>query len=262
NHNSIETLVGSNYTKWREDVEIAVGLLDYEMAIEVDAPAVPDADASAGAKAKYAKWVKANKMAILIMRRSISPSVKGSITSCDNAKKFIDSIGEKFQESEKAEIGTLMGQLTDTKYNGERCVRTHILNMLEIGNKLKALKVNVDETMMVHFAINSLPSTFKHLRSTYVAQKEKWTVTDLISICVQEEQNMKKDKGEEKINMVQNSFRRDFGKSKIVGNKNKEENETKGLKPEGLKCYFCKKFGHMKRNCDSTSVGWISKRLK
>ncbi|CAL8999519.1 unnamed protein product [Prunus brigantina] len=218
-----------------------------------------DADASAGTKAKYAKWIKANKMAILIMRRSISPSVRGSITSCDNAKKFIDSIGEKFRESEKAEIGTLMGQLTDTKYNGERCVRTHILNMLEIGNKLKALKVNVDETMMVHFAINSLPSTFKHLRSTYVAQKEKWTVTDLISICVQEEQNMKKDKAEEKINMVQNSFKRDFGKGKDFGKKNKGEKETKGLKPEGLKCYFCKKFGHMKRNCDRYKR-WLDKQ--
>ncbi|CAL8993086.1 unnamed protein product, partial [Prunus brigantina] len=131
--------------------------------------------------------------------------------------------------------------------------------MLEIGNKLKALKVNVDEIMMVHFAINSLPSTFKHLRSTYVAQKEKWTVTDLISICVQEEQNMKKDKTEEKINMVQNSFRRDFGKGKIVGKKNKEEKLTKELKPNGLKCYFCKKLGHMKRNCDKYKR-WLDKQ--
>ncbi|CAL8167240.1 unnamed protein product [Prunus armeniaca] len=151
-----------------------------------------------------------------------------------------------------------MGQLTDAKYNGERCVRTRILNMLEIENKLKALKVNVDETMMVHFAINSLPRTFKRLRNTYVAQKEKWTVTDLISICVQEEQNMKKDKIEEKINMIQ-SFKRDFGKGKTVGKKNKEEKETKGLKPEGLKCYLCKKFGHMKRNCDRYKR-WLDKQ--
>ncbi|CAL8175626.1 unnamed protein product [Prunus armeniaca] len=240
---------------------IALGLLDYEMAIEEDAPAEPDADASAGAKAKYAKWVQANKMAILIMRRLISPSIRGSITSSDNAKKFIDSIGEKFRESEKAEIGTLMGQLTDTKYNGERCVRTHILNMLEIGNKLKALKVNVNETMMVHFAINSLPSTFKHLRSTYVAQKEKWTVTDLISICVQEEQNMKKDKAEERVNMVHNfKPKKDFGKGKIAWKKNKEEKENKGLEPEGFKCYFCKKYGHMKRNCDRYKR-WLDKHI-
>ncbi|XP_021803615.1 uncharacterized protein LOC110747834, partial [Prunus avium] len=148
NHNSIETLIGSNYKKWKEDLEIALGLLDYEMALEEDAPVVPAANASAEVKNKYAKWIKANKMAILIMKRSISPSVKGSITTSENAKDFLKSIGEFFQESKKAEIGTLMGQLTDVKYNGEGCVRTHILNMLDIGNKLKALNVNVDETMM------------------------------------------------------------------------------------------------------------------
>ncbi|CAL8099511.1 unnamed protein product [Prunus armeniaca] len=89
--------------------------------------------------------------------------------------------------------------------------------------------------MMVHFAINSLSSTFKHLRSTYVAQKEKWTVTDLISICAQEEQNMKKDKAEERVNMVHNfKPKKDFGKGKITWKKNKEEKETKGLEPKGV----------------------------
>ncbi|KAL6277332.1 hypothetical protein ACE6H2_020933 [Prunus campanulata] len=93
---------------------------------------------------------------------------------------------------------------------------------------------------------------------SYVAQKEKWTVTDLISICVQEEQNMKKDKAEEKINMIQ-SFKRDIGKGNFAGKKKKEEKVTKGLKPEGIKCYFCKKFGHLKRNCDKCKR-WLDKQ--
>ncbi|CAL8998293.1 unnamed protein product, partial [Prunus brigantina] len=59
--------------------------------------------------------------------------------------------------------------------------------------------------------------------------------------------------------MVQNSFKKDFGKGKNVGKKNKEEKETKGLKPEGLKCYLCKKFGHMKRNCDRYKH-WLDKQ--
>lgn len=46
NHNSIETLIGSNYKKWIEDLEIALGLLDYEMVLEEDAPVVPAANAS------------------------------------------------------------------------------------------------------------------------------------------------------------------------------------------------------------------------
>lgn len=108
NHNLIETLISSNYKKWREDLEIALGLLDYEMVLEEDAPMVLAANASAATKSKYAKWTKANKMVILIMKRSISPSVKGSITTSKKAKELLKSIGEFFQESKKVEIGTLM----------------------------------------------------------------------------------------------------------------------------------------------------------
>ncbi|CAL9018411.1 unnamed protein product [Prunus brigantina] len=118
------------------------------MVLTEEAPATPRADASVETRTKFAKWTKANKMAILIMRRSISEEVKGSIIESENAKTFIEAIADNFQSSKKAEIGTLMSKLTDLKYNGEGCIRTHILNMVEIGNKLKALKVTVDEAMM------------------------------------------------------------------------------------------------------------------
>ncbi|CAL2225434.1 unnamed protein product [Prunus armeniaca] len=102
NHNSIQTLIGSNYKKWREDLEIALGLLHYEMVLTEEAPATPAADASVETRTKFAKWTKANKMAILIMRRSISEEVKGSITESENAQAFIEAIAENFQSSKKA----------------------------------------------------------------------------------------------------------------------------------------------------------------
>lgn len=77
-------------------MEIALGLLDYEMALIDEALAIPANDASAETKAKYAKWIKANKMAILIMRRSISEETRGNITEIENAKEFIEAIAENF----------------------------------------------------------------------------------------------------------------------------------------------------------------------
>ncbi|CAL2241924.1 unnamed protein product [Prunus armeniaca] len=144
-----------------------------------------------------------------------------------------------------------MSQLTDRKYNGEGCIRTHILNMVEIGNKLKALKVNVDETMMVHFAINSLPSIYRQLKTTYIAQKEIWSVTDLIGICVQEEQSIRKDKGKEQVYLVQDTkFKpKELTKNKNTDKQQRKDESAKGTGPVGLKCFFCKKFGHLKRDC-------------
>ena len=232
-------------------MEIALGLLDYEMVLTDEALSVPANDASAETKAKYAKWIKANKMAILIMRRSISEEVRGSIIETESAKLFMEAIAENFQGSKKAEIGTLMSQLTDMKYNGEGCIRTHILNMVEIGNKLKALKVNVDETMMVHFAINSLPSIFRQLKTTYIAQKEIWSVADLIGICVQEEQSIRKDKGKDQVCFVQDTKfkQKEWTKNKNTDKQQKKDESAKGTGPVGLKCFFCKKFGHLKRDC-------------
>ncbi|XP_034213038.1 uncharacterized protein LOC117625614 [Prunus dulcis] len=172
------------------------------MVLTEDALATPAADASVETRTKFAKWTKANKMTILIMRRSISEEVQDSITESENAKAFIEAIAENFQSSKKAKIGTLMSKLTDLKYNGEGCIRTHILNMGEIGNKLKALKVTVDEAMMVHFSLNSLPSIYRHFKTTYIAQKEIRTVAYLIGICVQEEQSIRNDNAKEHVNMV------------------------------------------------------------
>ncbi|CAL2278472.1 unnamed protein product [Prunus armeniaca] len=251
NHNSIQTLTGSNYKKWIEDVEIALGLLDYEMVLTNEALAVPANEASTETKAKYAKWIKANKMAILIMRRSTSEEVRGSITETENAKEFIEAIAENFQGSKKAEVGTLMSQLTNMKYNGEGYIRTHILNMVETGNKLKALKVNVDETMMVHFAINSLPSIDRQLKTTYIAQKEIWSVANLIGICVQEEQSIRKDKGKEQVYLVQDAkFKpKEWNENRNADKQQRKDETAKGMGPVGLKCFLCKKFGHLKRDC-------------
>ncbi|CAL8992517.1 unnamed protein product [Prunus brigantina] len=197
------------------------------MAFTDEALAVPANDASAETKTKYAKWIKANKMANLIMRRSISEETRGSITETENAKEFIEAIAKNFQGSTKAEIGTLMSQLTNMKYNGEGCIRTHILNMVEIENKLKALKVNVDETMMI------------------------WSIADPIGICVHEEQSIRKDKGKEQVHLVQDvKFKPKEGtKNRNVGKQQKKDETAKGTSPVGLKCFFCKKFGHLKRDC-------------
>ncbi|CAL9029384.1 unnamed protein product [Prunus brigantina] len=76
-------------------------------------------------------------MAILIMTRSMSPFVR------------------------------------DLKYDGEGCVRVHIAKMLDIGNRLRSLDANVDEAIIVYFAINSLSSSFKLLSSTYTLLKRR-----------------------------------------------------------------------------------------
>lgn len=94
-----------------------------------------------------------------------------------------------------------------------------------------------------------------------MAQKETWSLDELIAIVVQEEQAIKKDKAH--INMV--SAAKEGNTEKGKGNnaagkpKNNEGAKANGI--AGIKCYFCKKIGHMKRDCRRYKR-WLEKQAK
>ncbi|KAL6296569.1 hypothetical protein ACE6H2_004711 [Prunus campanulata] len=135
------------------------------------------------------------------------------------------------------------------------------MNLIDIGTKLQELKMNVDEDMMVHFALNSLPKEFKSLIDTYIAQKENWTLNDLITISVQQELNIIKERGAKMVNLVQSKQNLEFkNKGTTAGReKEKEHSSSKASKPVGLKCFFYKKNGHMKKECMKYK-NWLDKQ--
>lgn len=123
-------------------------------------------------------------MTILIMLKSMSPTVKGGIPPSNNAKEFLELISLKFKESEKAKMGSLINKQTYMRYAGNGCVRVHILNMIDVGMNLRGYEVNIDDNMLFHLALNSLPTNFKQIKSSYVAQKESWSINELIAMCL------------------------------------------------------------------------------
>ncbi|XP_050156195.1 uncharacterized protein LOC126630073 [Malus sylvestris] len=182
----MDSLTGTNYKKWKQDIEIVLGLTDLDVALREKEPDVPEKDDSTKIKNKYEKWHKANMMAILIMKRPMSDTVKGGIANTDSAKEFLASIEAKFNESNKAETGNLMNSLMTTKFV-DGSVREHILGLIDIATKLNALDVAISDPFLVHVTLNSLPSEYSQLKSTNNAQKEKWDLNELIAICVHEE---------------------------------------------------------------------------
>ncbi|KAJ9562078.1 hypothetical protein OSB04_007238 [Centaurea solstitialis] len=69
-----------------------------------------------------------------------------------------------------------MNKLIRMSYNGHGSVREYILQGIDTSCKLKEMKVEIDNSFL----------------SLYNNQKEKWTLDELISKCVQEESKIKK----------------------------------------------------------------------
>ncbi|CAN6678769.1 unnamed protein product [Malus baccata var. baccata] len=164
---SIEPLNGHNFKKWKQDVEIMLGLMDYDLALREDQPPAVTENSTNKQRMKAKKWEKSNRMTLIEMKKSITKTVRGGIPLCEKAKDFLEAVGAKFKVSKNAEMGNLMTTLTSLKFDGKTSVREHILKLVDAAAKLKDLKMPLDDSFIVHMALSSLPESFEQLKISY-----------------------------------------------------------------------------------------------
>ena len=85
---SIEPLAGTNFKKWKQDIEIVLGRNDLDLDLREEEPAALTETSTAAQRTKFEKWDKANRMVVLIMKRTMSETVRGGIPNKENAKEF------------------------------------------------------------------------------------------------------------------------------------------------------------------------------
>ena len=68
------------------------------------------------------------------------------------------------------------------------------MEMSNLVTRLKALKLELSEDILVHLVLISLPTQFSPFKINYNTQKEKWTLDELIAQCVQDENRLKQEK--------------------------------------------------------------------
>ncbi|ONI04080.1 hypothetical protein PRUPE_6G301400 [Prunus persica] len=131
----------------------------------------------------------ANKVCLLVMKKTMTEAIFGGVPETESAKQFMESIETKFKESGKAETENLMSRLANMKYEGGGSVREHLMGLMDIATKLNMLKVPIAPNYLVHIAQESLP--YEQMKSTYNTLNEDWTIDDLITIAVLEENRLK-----------------------------------------------------------------------
>ncbi|XP_059669294.1 uncharacterized protein LOC132314448 [Cornus florida] len=118
----IEPLNGSNYTTWRTSVDIMLGFLDYEFVLYEEKPAAITEESSEAVKLLYAKWTKANTIAIRLIRASIGETIRGDIPVFNTAKAL---------------QYYYLTQFMSTSYDGSGSVREHIYKICKLVNGLR-----------------------------------------------------------------------------------------------------------------------------
>ena len=264
---SIEVLTGLNFKKWKEDFLFGMELADVHIALTRDKPADITATSIEAEKTDYAAWEKSNRIYLLTMKKSIQEHLKSGLPGDCTSKEMMATLEARNRISSNAEVGTLLQKLFNMKYDDTAGVRDYVLRMVDLKTKLQALNVSIPDACIVHQALNTLPPDFRIIKTNYNSQDETWSVNDLIARVVAEEEKLKKEKGHLAL-CVSSSHKRKNKKSRnrthkgthdTTGQSDNMGPKKTSFKRDGDRCFFCKKKGHIKKDCAKFKA-WLSKR--
>ncbi|KAK6158425.1 hypothetical protein DH2020_005739 [Rehmannia glutinosa] len=188
---SIPVYNGLNFSEWCEQIQFHLGALDIDLALQVEKPAAITDTSSDVERSVHTAWERSNRLSLMFMRMSIANNIKSTLPHTENAKEFMKLVGERSQTADKSLAGTLMVTLTTMKFDGSCSMHEHVIEMTNIGAKLKSLGMNVDDNFLVQFILNSLPSEYGPFQMNYNTMKDKWNVNELHGMLVREETQIK-----------------------------------------------------------------------
>ncbi|XP_043714477.1 uncharacterized protein LOC122662832 [Telopea speciosissima] len=177
-----------------KDLKLHLGLFDLDLALREPKPNALINKSTTEEKTKFEKWDNINKKCILVVKKAVPETIRGNVKVKDTANEFLNAIKARFELNKKVESSALMSKLMNAKYDGNDNVREYIFGLAIDAAKLGDLGIKIADEFVVHITLNTLPSQYNILQTTYNTLREKWSLDKLISICTLEESKLKQNK--------------------------------------------------------------------
>ena len=135
----------------------------------------------------------------MFIKTHISAGIHGSIEKYDKVQDLLKEFDDQFSKSMKSLASTLITQFSTLQLIGVKSVRDHIMRMMDITAQLKNLEVTILESSLVQYILCTLPPQYSPFTISYNTHKGDWSISKLLTMCVQEEERLLVEQGEKVI---------------------------------------------------------------
>ncbi|CAM8940970.1 unnamed protein product [Rhodiola kirilowii] len=167
-------LNGTNFKDWKENIMILMGCMDLDLALREPKPDAITDTSSESDQVYKGTWERSNRQSLMIIHHGIPEAFRSAAPDEDiTAKDNLAAIEQRFDKNDKAETSVLLGKLIAMRYSGKGNIREYIMEMSNLASKLKSLKLDLSEDLLVHLVLISLPGQYSQFKISYNCQKEK-----------------------------------------------------------------------------------------
>ncbi|XP_068663039.1 uncharacterized protein [Aristolochia californica] len=141
--------------------------MDIDHAIRQDEPLAITNTNTATEIVLNEQWERSNRLSMMFIKTRISTSIRGFVDQHENVKDLLKAIDEQFVTSNKALASTLIMKLSSLRLTSIQGVWEHIMQIRDIAAQLKKLEVDMSESFLVHYILNTLPHQYGPFKISY-----------------------------------------------------------------------------------------------
>ena len=262
-HLDIPELRADNYKISKERILLHLGYMDIDYAMRKSEPPKVTEEITPAEVALFERWERSNQLSVMFIKTKIITSIRGSVEQYDKVQDFLKAISEQFVTLDKALASTLIMKFSSIRITSVRGVREHIMQMRDIAAQLKKLGTDMSESFLVHFILNTLPHQYGHFKISYNTHKDKWSINELMTMCIQEEDKLMMELGESAMLATTFGKNKRNDTSQTYTSKSNHKGKSRippraDIKKEN-KCFFYKRKGHEKKDCPKFKK-WLEKK--
>ena len=228
---SVTKLDNTNYQSWKFKIKMLLIREGTWNVVQEPRPAEPSGD-----------WIKKDEKAQSTISLSVDDNQIVHICKCAIAKEMWDELQKVHERANLSNKLYLIRKLYQTKLKPDQDMQNYIRSTLEMVERLRGIGEDIQDFHIAALLLSGLPDSYETLVTALDARPDDELTLEYVKGKLVDEYRRRSDSStSDKPESALKTHDKSKIQGKVVGGSSKQR--------ETRECFFCKKPGHLKKDC-------------